>query len=172
LRPGHDGTWTYHLLHAFAAFATDGQSPAGSLVADRKGNVYGATVYGGPNVGGTIYRLTPSTVGRNWKESALYTFADCAQGCQPYAGLTADKNGNLYGIAGGGNMSCGGFACGVVFRLTQHDDGTWKYAVIHKFSGPDGMFPNPVTVGPDGNVYGTTQAGGQYNLGVAFEITP
>jgi uncharacterized repeat protein (TIGR03803 family) len=82
-----------------------------------------------------------------------------------------DKAGNLYGAAGGGNQSCGG-SCGLIFRLSPQRDGTWKYAVVHDFNGQDGNGPNGVTVGADGNLYGTTIAGGTYNRGVVFEITP
>jgi hypothetical protein len=43
---------------------------------------------------------------------------------------------------------------------------------VHKFSGPDGNFPIGVIVDGKGNIFGTTSAGGTYNFGVAFEITP
>jgi uncharacterized repeat protein (TIGR03803 family) len=119
-----------------------------------------------------VFKLTPSTVGRGWKEAILYTFPDCSQGCGPYGAMALDKAGNLYGTANGGNTSCGGFSCGVVFRLSPRPNGTWNYSVVHKFTGADGFGPNGVTVGADGNLYGTTLAGGQYNLGVAFKITP
>jgi hypothetical protein len=37
----HDGTWTYDILHRFAAYPTDGQIPYGGLVMDPSGNFYG-----------------------------------------------------------------------------------------------------------------------------------
>jgi len=172
LSPNRDGTWTHRLVHAFAAFSGDGQSPSGTLVVDHSGSIFGTTALGGPNSEGMVYRMTASTLGRSWVESTIYGFPDCSQGCQPATGLVADHAGNLYGAAGGGNYSCGGFACGVVYRLTPQRNGTWKYTILHKFNGSDGESPNGVTVGPDGTIYGTTQYGGQYNLGVAFQITP
>lgn len=173
LTPVGDGTWTYHLLHGFAASSQDGQSPSGTLVIDRNGSVYGTTASGGPTGGGTVFRLTPSTVGRGWVETTLYTFPDCALGCSPIHGLAIDKAGNLYGSAGGGEKACpGGVYCGVLFRLVRQRNGSWKYTVLHTFTGSDGAAPNGVIVGEDGSLYGTTVFGGESNKGVAFEITP
>ena len=78
-----------------------------------------------------------------------------------------DKAGNLYGAAGGGNSSCPG-GCGLIYELSPQRDGSWKYTVLYKFNGPDGNGPWGVIVGSDGNLYGTTIIGGQYNRGVAF----
>jgi uncharacterized repeat protein (TIGR03803 family) len=173
LSPTRNNTWAYHLIHSFGTIAGDGQAPAGGLVRDRFGGLYGATSYGGPNfLNGTIYKLMPSTTGRGWKESVIYTFPDCSQGCSPYDELAVDKAGNLYGVANGGNTSCFGASCGVVYRLSLQRNGSWKYSVLHKFSGSDGAAPNGVIVGTDGNLYGTAEFGGDNNLGVAFEITP
>jgi uncharacterized repeat protein (TIGR03803 family) len=173
LKPNYDGTWTYHLIHAFAAFANDAQLASGALLVDPNGSLYGTAPLGGPDFNsGMVFKFTPSTTGTAWKESAVFTFPDCSQGCGPYYGVVMDKAGNLYGVTGGGSPACGGGACGIVYELSPRKDGTWKYTKLHEFSGPDGEFPNPVTVGPDGNIYGTTQHGGQYNLGVEFEITP
>lgn len=55
---------------------------------------------------------------------------------------------------------------------SDHPGGKWSYSVLHKFSGPDGNLPWGVIVDSKGNLYGTTSAGGKYNAGVAFEITP
>ena len=72
----------------------------------------------------------------------------------------------------GGNQGCGPYTCGVVFKLAPQKNGQWKYSAIHKFRGPDGNFPIGVIVDDHGNIFGTTSAGGTYNSGVAFEITP
>jgi uncharacterized repeat protein (TIGR03803 family) len=48
----------------------------------------------------------------------------------------------------------------------------WTYSVVHKFDGTDGAFPRPVSIDDKGNLFGTTENGGTYNAGVAFEITP
>jgi uncharacterized repeat protein (TIGR03803 family) len=44
---------------------------------------------------------------------------------------------------------------------------------VHRFTGgPDGDYPNGLTMDSKGNLYGTTTLGGTYNVGVVFEITP
>ena len=176
LRPRPDGTWAYRILHWFGAWGDDGVLLNGGLVVDGKGNVYGTTAAGGPPFTGTVFELSPQPPGQwaqtvGYSETQLYTFPDCSQGCGPFGILARDDAGNLYGAAGGGNQSCGGY-CGVVYELSPQPDGTWKYTLLHAFSGSDGTGPNGVTVGPDGNLYGTTIAGGKNNRGVVFEITP
>jgi hypothetical protein len=172
MTPNGDGTWTYHVLHRFANFATDGQNPDGGLVVDASGNAYGVTAYGGVNGNGTVFEFSPSSDG-HWKQSVLYDFPNCADGCLPGTTMVFDKAGNLYGTASGGVADCGGYTCGVVFKLTPQKNGKWNYSVLHKFNGSDGGFVvYGVILDEKGNLYGTTQSFGKYNAGVAFEITP
>src|SRR5580692_4908974 len=170
MTPNGDGTWTYHILHRFASYATDGQTPYGSLVMDASGNFYGTTEFGGSKGNGTVFKF--SFTGGHWKKSVVYDFPDWHDGALPNSTLVLDKAGNLYGIGGGGNQGCGPYTCGVVFKLTPQKKGPWIYSAVHKFSGPDGNFPIGVIVDGKGNIFGTTSAGGTYNFGVAFEITP
>jgi uncharacterized repeat protein (TIGR03803 family) len=89
----------------------DGAFPDAALVFDKKGNLYGTTVYGGAFKHGTVFKITPSG-----KESVLYSFcrqSKCTDGADPYGGLIFDKKGNLYGTTSGG----GAFAGGTVFKL-------------------------------------------------------
>jgi len=103
----------------------------------------------------------------------LYDFPDYAEGTNPGYAMGFDKAGNLYGVAASGGLAdCGGYTCGVVFKLTPQKNGKWKYSVLHKFAGADGGFPLGVILDDKGNLYGTTQAFGKYGAGVAFEITP
>ncbi len=95
----------------------------------------------------------------------LYNFTGGADGASPYAGLTMDAAGNLYGttLDGGyyGGDECRYAGCGVVFKLTRTSSG-WQFLTIHTFQGaPDGAAPlGGVTIGPDGSLYGTTAGGG------------
>jgi uncharacterized repeat protein (TIGR03803 family) len=57
LAPRPKGKWKYTVLHTFASI--DGCLPAGNLVLDKKGNLYGGTVLGGPTDNGVIFKLTP-----------------------------------------------------------------------------------------------------------------
>jgi uncharacterized repeat protein (TIGR03803 family) len=112
-------------------------------------------------------------------ESLLYSFTGGADGGNPNGGLISDSAGNLYGTTfSGGNLSaCGGAGCGVVFKLSPGSSG-WTETVLHTFSGRDGANPTaPLMFGVDGNLYGTTSAGGTLacsgaGCGVVFKLAP
>jgi uncharacterized repeat protein (TIGR03803 family) len=92
----------------------DGDSsggPAGELIADNAGNLYGATNGGGFNGVGRVFKLDAAN---NYALSTLTTFSNFT-GSRPAAGLLADASGNLYGTT-----SLGGAAgVGTVFKLTK-----------------------------------------------------
>ena len=58
LTPNGSGGWTEIVLYAFRG-GNDGIEPYAGLVRDRSGNLYGATIYGGANDGGTLFEVTP-----------------------------------------------------------------------------------------------------------------
>jgi uncharacterized repeat protein (TIGR03803 family) len=137
--------WKEQLLHNFPAFSNDGQVPGvGALIQDGSGALYGTTNQGGSNlcvdVGcGTIFKLARDSSGR-WQETILYDFTGSANGSGPGGGVVMDKAGNLYGTTVyGGTSSC---QCGVVYMLAAQSDGTWKYTVLHRFTGYDGAQPD------------------------------
>ena len=77
--------------------------------------------------------------------------------------LAQGQDGNLYGTA-----SVGKFNAGVVFRV----DSAGSLTVIHNFN-KDGSEPNAgLSLGLDGNFYGSTVLGGSANLGEIFQVTP
>lgn len=102
----------------------------------------------------------------------LYTFQQPSDGNAPYAPLTRDATGNLYGITidgGNSNGPCQPHGCGVVFRLSP----AGKEA-IYSFTGgtTDGAHPmGSVVLDSTGNVYGTTNDGGSFGQGIVFEIS-
>jgi len=65
------------------------------------------------------------------------------------------------------------YGWGNVFKLTPSIGG-WTYTSLYDFTGgTDGGSPcGGVTLGANGNLYGTTIAGGAYNYGTVWEITP
>ena len=174
MTPNGDGTWTYNIMHQFASSSTDGQWPYGSLVMDAAGNFYGSTWLGGTYNHGTIFKF--SNVGGTWQETILYNFPNCTHGCMVEGTLAMDTAGNLYGTAdgGAGTPSCGGAACGVVFKLAPQTGGKWKYSVLYNLNQNTGGVPSlyGVILDGKGNLYGVTSAFGKYGAGTAFEITP
>ena len=56
--PQPKGKWKYTVLYTFSG-GSDGCIPAGNLVFDKKGNLYGGTVLGGTTGNGVIFELTP-----------------------------------------------------------------------------------------------------------------
>ena len=158
-------------LHSFN-FSTDGQGSTG-LVQASNGTFYGTTEYGGPNSGGndlcylgcgTTFAMTSDGT-----FTTLYDFCGqptCEDGYHPYGGLMQALDGNLYGTAvGGGNPSCKSpYGCGTVFKITP----SGSLTTIHRFNDTDGANPyGSLIEAIDGNLYGTTAAGGFENRGLS-----
>jgi len=162
LHPLSSGRWQETILHDFG-LGNDVSYPDGPLVMDAAGNLYGAT--GGYNAG-TIYELSPQSDG-HWKETILHRFHAGSGGNYP-GSIVMDAKGNLYGGTGYGGGQC---YCGVIYELSPQANGTWKYTVLHTFSGYDGTGGGPMIFDDKGNLYGTG-GGGAYGLGVVFKFTP
>jgi uncharacterized repeat protein (TIGR03803 family) len=161
LTPNSDGTWTESVLHSFSG--PDGGTPYAGLIFDAAGNLYGTTSSGGAGGGGVVFELTPNSHG-SWKEHVLHAFKGEKDGATPYASLTFDPAGNLYGTT----YSGGAHKNGVVFKL----DSNHKFTVIHAFN-KDGANPYAgLTLDAAGNLYGTTVNGASNNGGVVFKLAP
>jgi hypothetical protein len=180
LSPRSNG-WVETILYKFTGRA-DGAWPAGNLVLDSAGNLYGTTLAGGNNnlcgqVCGVAYELSPGASG--WTETVLHTFTGGSDGWGP-RGLTPDSSGNLLGVAAYGgtvNSTCGS-GCGTVFKLTPGAGG-WSLSVIYSFSGgSDGAAPfSPLVFDRQGNLFGTAARGGLAQCagegcGTVFELSP
>ena len=143
---------------------SDDQAPAGKLTLGRDGNFYGVTrQYGVEPTSGTAYRITPQG------ERATLNYFDAL----PNGGLVQSSDGTFYGTTN--KLGASG---DTVFRL----DGTGGLSTLHTFNGGDGVSVQAgLTLGRDGNLYGTTLSGGvNYNpnftatvgYGTLFQITP
>src|SRR5277367_624111 len=171
-----DHQWTGHVLYAFRG-GSDGASPQAGLIFDQAGNLYGTTSSGGGNGCfngcGTVFELSPSGNGR-WTETVLYAFSGGADGASPKGRLVFDPSGNLYGTTlAGGNTTCNGSSCGVVFELSP-SHGKWTETVLHSFTGGnDGASPFAGLIfDKAGNLYGTASLGGKFNGGAVFCLAP
>jgi uncharacterized repeat protein (TIGR03803 family) len=184
--------WTETVLYIFKGNASgDGNTPAGSVIMDSSGNLYGTTGYGGTGncvllgtkVGcGTVYELSPpAQKGGVWTETVLYSFPTPKRGYLPNGDLVFDGKGNLYGatmFGGGHGTTCDAFYqyCGAVFELSppKKKDGKWTEKVLHGFEGgTDGANPNGGLVFDNKSaLYGTTYTGGFKDLGTVFRLAP
>src|SRR5271156_4978373 len=171
LSPRKDGIWTITTLVKFAG--KNGSDPEARLILDAAGNLYGTTSAGGNSACdgsgcGTAFRLTPSTNGK-WKLTTRFEF-NGTDGASPYAALSFDAAGNLYGTTSGG----GKFGEGTVFKLSpSKGDDAWTHTTLFNFNGADGAGPRgSVVFDAAGNLYGTTVGGGGLGFGTVFKLSP
>jgi len=161
----NSGGWTESVLYSFTGGA-DGANPyLADVIFDKAGNLYGTTVGGGANNLGVVFELTRTD--NVWSESVLHSFAGGIDGQNPYAGLVLDPFGNLYGTTNGG----GAYGVGAVYEVKRGDGGSWTEQVIHAFDSKTGSSPvGGLVFDSKGDLFGTTQGGGAYGVGVVFAL--
>ena len=113
-------------------------------------------------------------------ETVLHSFTGIPQrpgdGAYPGpANLIPTGNGSFYGVTtGGGYYSpTTGIGYGTIYTISP----SGAYNILYLFGtnsaiANDGVSPSSLLIGPDGNLYGTTQGGGKSNVGTAFKLTP
>jgi uncharacterized repeat protein (TIGR03803 family) len=152
-------------------FGLRGFSLDGSLFPSSDGTFYGmAGVKAFSQTGGMYFRLYP-----DGSLDSLFQFGGTnthgLYSDRPYGGLSLGANGKLYGTSTSGGMS----NLGTIYSLTK--DGT--FTQICDFTGTNGFgllgtagaFPfSAPTLGSDGNLYGSTVAGGQFDQGTIYRI--
>ena len=174
--------------------------PAGGVVFDKSGNLYGATEDGGangcnsPGPCGTVFKLSPpAEPGGAWTETVLYVFKGQAyrDGATPEGSVIIDGAGNLYGTTGyGGTGPCtllgGPVGCGTVYEVSPpaRSGDSWTEKVLYSFQGGnDGYVATGNLVFDEaGNLFGATLFGGGQgttcdslyggNCGTVFELSP
>ena len=145
------------ILHTFGS----GPLFPNTLIQATDGNFYGTTAYGGASGDGTVFRMTSAGA-----VTVLHSLTYATDGSNPYAALVQGSDGNFYGTTSQGGVSHGG----TVFKMTPGGILT----VLHAFAGgtTDGASPAAgVIQAADGNLYGTTRAGGTSDEGTVFSIT-
>lgn len=151
----------FTVLHNFIGGTTDGCLPFGTLVMDKKDNLYGTAESCGSSGDGVVWKLSKKGV-----ETVLHNFAGgSSDGAIPIAGVIMDAKGNLYG-----NTEEGGSASlGTVYELNKKGTLT----VLHSFAGSDGEAPfGGVIRDAKGDLYGTSSAGGTGGYGTVWKLTP
>jgi uncharacterized repeat protein (TIGR03803 family) len=109
--------WTESVLYAFS----EGKArdfPVSGVTFDSAGNLYGTLSSGGAHGQGSVYELTPSASG--WTQTTLHSFGQGEDGGDPFASLTVDQQGNLYGTTSDN---------GSVYEL-RRSGGNWSYRVL------------------------------------------
>jgi uncharacterized repeat protein (TIGR03803 family) len=160
-----NGTLT--TLVSFNLYNVCGYWPLAGLTLGNDGNFYGTTYCGcSSGGGGTVFKVTTSGA-----LTTLVSFND-TNGSGPCATLTLGSDGNFYGSTCYGGYG-GGFGYGTVFKVTTN--GTLTTLVF--FNGTNGQWPMAaLTLGSDGNFYGTTGYGGITNstytngMGTVFRL--
>jgi len=146
----------------------DGQYPDTVLVEGGDGNFYGTTQSGGTNGGyGTVFKITP-----RGKLTTLHSFNGAGDGAAPYGSMVLATNGDFYGTTNVGGPAGGGN----VFKITAQGKLTTLYSFCAQSGCSDGQYPvGPLIQAKDGNIYGTTHAGGNSSCtdgcGTVFRMT-
>lgn len=180
------GAWTENVLYSFTG-GNDGRQPSSGVVFGTDGALYGTTYDGGGTLQycgggcGVVFKLAPPTSpGGAWTQSVIYTFQGVYDGQNPGA-VIFGSNGALYGFTPAGGpaaFACKRIGCGTVFQLTPpgKKGGSWNKTILYSFPGTstDGRSPNPdIVFDSQGNLYGTTAAGGTSNYyGIVFQLKP
>jgi len=157
------------VLHAFTG-GSDGGQPETGLVLDAANNLYGTTSIGGDlncryGMGcGVLFKI--DTTGA---ETVLHAFSGKPDGWYPSGDLLPDGKGDFYGTTWFG----GDDDYGTIFKLNSSGHVT----ILYSFAGiAGGEYPNgPLVVDTQGNVYGTTNGGGDTGCelcGLVFKLDP
>jgi uncharacterized repeat protein (TIGR03803 family) len=116
-----------------ATNATGANPKAGLMLSALDGNFYGTALQGGAEGNGTLFRMTPAG-----DVSVVHAFTGPSLGgSQPFARVTQDAAGNLYGTTSSGGYLRGGS----VWRIAP--DGA--FTMLHGFSGEGALGAAPLS---------------------------
>jgi uncharacterized repeat protein (TIGR03803 family) len=163
---------TLTTLYNFGGYSADAVAPGSGVIADKNGNLFGTSGFGGINgSSGTVFELSPPVVvGNPWTEILIHKFRGTPDGKIAESRLAMNAKGMLVGttLQGGSNNQ------GTAYMLAPPTGGTvWKEKILHDF----GTIPNDVAspnlglfLAPEGD-YGVDQTGAN-GFGAVYLLTP
>ncbi len=150
------------VLYSFDDSGTDAWNPSSGLIY-LKGSLYGVTIRGGKSNTGTVFAIKMA----GDAESVLHSFGDkFGDGADP-VGTLLNIDGTFYGTTLGG-----GTGYGTAFRINPANG---DETVLYAFRGGqshDGGGPVAGMINVKGTLYGTTEGGGDYQVGTLFSLNP
>jgi uncharacterized repeat protein (TIGR03803 family) len=164
-----DGTYTQ-----LASFDSDKKGPYfpyAGLVQTADGTFYGTTLRGGASDKGAVFKMDAAGT-----LTVIHEFNGTEAG-NPEGTLVVGPDGSLYGTT----LQGGSADRGTVYKITTGGTVTtlYSFAALGAFNAagvatnPDGANPRAgLTLGSDGNFYGTAYQGGSLGFGTVFRMTP
>jgi uncharacterized repeat protein (TIGR03803 family) len=135
------------------------ETPTGGLWTDPAGDIFGTTETAATDAMARVFEIPHGT----HVIDTVASFAGVNGGVQ--TAMTVDAAGDLYGT----NIFGGADGSGSIFEVPH---GTDAITTIASFTGRNGDQPNvPLVLGPNGDLFGTTDIGGTSNNGTVFRIT-
>ena len=140
----------------------------GGFMLAANGELWATSVSGGAGNSGSVFKMTPGGA-----LSTVFSFTGTTgtnPGSAPQGALILGPDGNHWGTTQTGGTS----GSGTVFKVTPAGVET----VVVSFTGTSGAFLGTgpqaaLTLGTDGNFYGTTNSGGSAGgFGTIFKVTP
>jgi uncharacterized repeat protein (TIGR03803 family) len=154
-------TGTFTPLYSFRSNnIDDGILPYDGLVQGTDGNFYGTTSAGGVQGGGTVFQISSSGT-----YASLFSFETSFNGGDLQLPVLENSDGDFYVVTG----PVGGIAAHL-YTITP--TGSSLMQVFEFTTQPNDGAPNPLFLASDGNLYGTTAAGGVSDVGSVFSIDP
>jgi uncharacterized repeat protein (TIGR03803 family) len=143
---------------------TNGSQPiTGNLIADAHGNLFGTTASGGTFNHGTVFEIAHGS----GHITTVVSF-NGTDGLGPVGTLTMDANGNLFGTTEFGGANGHGTVFGIAMTAHGFDS---TPTTLASFNVANGDLPiGTLSIDANGNLFGTTEFGGQFGDGTVFEI--